>query len=111
MVTLFSYESMFKKIWFSNTIFLQRLGVCDPIKHFIDNQTLHNPVLGPNIQLSYIEPIPDSVMWPELLVILWHILTALYCNIVSMVYFKDELYNFKIKCNRKLFVEFKIYGN
>ena len=77
MVTLFSYESMLKKRWFSNMIFLQRSGVCVPIKHFIDNQTLHNPVLGLNNQLSCIEPIPDSVMWPQSSVFLWRIITAL----------------------------------
>ena len=65
--------------WFSNMIFLQRSGVCDPIMHFIDNQTLHNPVLGPNNQFLCIETIPDSVMWPQSSVLLWRILTALYC--------------------------------
>ena len=80
MVTLFLYESMLKRSWFSNMIFLQRSGVCDPIMHFIDNQTLHNPVLGPNNQFSCIETIPDSVMWPQSSVLLWRILTALYCR-------------------------------
>ena len=79
MVTLFLYESMLKRSWFSNMIFLQRSGVCDPIMHFIDNQTLHNPVLGPNNQFLCIETIPDSVMWPQSSVLLWRILTALYC--------------------------------
>ena len=61
-------------------IFLQRSGVCDPIMHFIDNQTLHNPVLGPNNQFLCIGTIPDSVMWPQSSVLLWRILTALYCT-------------------------------
>ena len=61
-------------------IFLQRSVVCDPIMHFIDNQTLHNPVLGPNNQFSCIETIPDSVMWAQSPVLLWCILTALYCT-------------------------------
>ena len=48
--------------------------------HFIDNQTLHNPDLGPNNQFLCIETIPDSVMWPQSSVLLWRILTALYCT-------------------------------
>ena len=68
-----------KRSWFSNMIFLQKSGVCDPIMHFIENQTLHNPGLGPNNQLSGVETIPDSVMWPQSSVLLWRILTALYC--------------------------------
>ena len=79
MVTLFSYESMLKRSWFSNMIFLQRSGVCDPIMHFIDNQTLHNPGRGPNNEFSCIETIPDSVMCQQSSVLLWRILTALYC--------------------------------
>ena len=51
--------------------------------HFIDNETLHNPGLGPNNQFSCIEPIPDSVMWPQSSVLLWRILTALYCKIAN----------------------------
>ena len=68
-----------KRSWFTNMIFLQRSGVCDPIMHFIDNQTLQSPVLGPNNQFLCIETIPDSVMWPQSSVLLWRILTALYC--------------------------------
>ena len=48
--------------------------------HFNDNETLHNPGLGPNNQFSCIETIPDSVMWPQSSVLLWRILTALYCR-------------------------------
>ena len=66
-------------------IFLKRSAVCDTIMHFIDNQTLHNPGLGPNNQVSCIETIPDSVMWPQSSVLLWRILTALYC-IYNVVY-------------------------
>ena len=62
MVTLFLNESMLKRSWFSNMIFLQRSGVCDPIMHFIDNPMLHNFVLGASNQLICIETIPDSVM-------------------------------------------------
>ena len=51
MVTLFLYESMLKRSWFSNMIFLQRSGVCDPVMYLIDIPRLHKPVLGPNNQL------------------------------------------------------------
>ena len=86
MVTLFLNESMLKRSWFSNMIFLQRAGVCDSSMHFIDNQTLHNPVLGPNNQFLCIETIPDSVMWPQSSVLLWRILTALCCISTNRIF-------------------------
>ena len=73
--------------------FLQRSGVYDPIMHFIDNQTLHNPVLGPNNHLSCIETIPDSVMWPLSSVLLWHILTALYCMSLNLYGLSSMMYS------------------
>ena len=59
MVTLFSYESVLKRSWFSNMIFLLRSGVCDPIMHLL--------TIKHYITLAWDQIISSHVLKPSLI--------------------------------------------
>ena len=69
-----------EKKFISECAILQRSGDCDPNMHFIDNQMIQNPVLGPINQFKCIGTVPDSGIWSLSSVFLWRKVTAYCCN-------------------------------